>query len=136
AAAARVLTVERGDGGLRCLLGLHLHEAEPLGPAGVAIHDHLRGLHRAVRLEHPRQVSVSHPVAEVADAHFPTHSFSPLMKHASRPTRTSEAEPTQHSPISTPPNAPEHTRRSFDIFPLAAAAACFTAGRSAFSVPW
>src|SRR5262245_7678308 len=50
-AAADLLAVERLDGGLGFLVGLHLHEAEALGAAGVPVHDDLGRLHRAVRLE-------------------------------------------------------------------------------------
>src|SRR4051794_36068532 len=51
-AAVHLLAVHGLDGGLGFLVGAHLDEAEPLGAAGVAVHDDLRRLHRAVRLEH------------------------------------------------------------------------------------
>src|SRR5262245_9920519 len=66
-AAAHVLAVQGGGGSLRLLLRLHLHEAEAFGAAGVPVHDHLRGLHRAVRFEHLGQLAVGHAVAQVAD---------------------------------------------------------------------
>ena len=67
ARAARLRAVEGGDGGLGLLLGLHLHEAEALGPPGVAVHDDLRRLHGAVRRKHLFQVAVSHAVGQVPD---------------------------------------------------------------------
>src|SRR5262249_13861481 len=48
-----LLAAEGGDGGLGLLVGAHLHEAEALGAARVAVHDHLRGHHGPVRLEQP-----------------------------------------------------------------------------------
>src|SRR5688572_2519824 len=54
--AVGLLAVEGGDGRLRLLVGLHLHEAEALGAAGVAVHDDLGRLHRAVGLEQLREV--------------------------------------------------------------------------------
>src|SRR5262249_40975208 len=61
-AAARELAVEASDGGLRLLLGLHLHEAEALGAAGVAVHDDLGRLHRAEGRAHLLQRAVGHVV--------------------------------------------------------------------------
>jgi len=49
--AAHVLAVEGGDGRLGFLIAAHLHKAEALGPAGIPVHDHLRRLHGAMRLE-------------------------------------------------------------------------------------
>src|SRR5205823_5203852 len=72
-AAAGVLAVQGGDGGLGLLVGLHLHEAEALGAAGVPVHDDLGRLHGAVRLEHLGEVPVGHPVTQVADVQFLTH---------------------------------------------------------------
>src|SRR5262249_35289496 len=66
AATADLLAAEAGDGGLGLLVGAHLHEAEALGAAGVPVHDDLGRLHRAVRLEHLRQVGVGGLVAQVA----------------------------------------------------------------------
>src|SRR5262249_5306217 len=66
-AAAGVLAVQGGDGGLGLLLGLHLHEAEALRTAGVAVHDDLRRLHRAVGRKQLLQVTAGHSIAQVAD---------------------------------------------------------------------
>src|ERR1700686_4747839 len=50
-AAVDLLAAEGRDGRLRLGVAAHLDEAESLGSAGVAVHDHLGGLHGAVRLE-------------------------------------------------------------------------------------
>src|SRR5437764_1110839 len=55
AAAVHFLAAQRRDGGLGLGIAAHFDETEPLGPPGVAVHDHLRRLHRAVRLEHALQ---------------------------------------------------------------------------------
>src|SRR5205085_967578 len=62
--AADDLAVEGGDGGLGLLVAAHLHEAEPLGPAGLAIHDHLGRLHGAVGSEQLLQGGVRRVVAQ------------------------------------------------------------------------
>src|SRR5262249_54760815 len=46
-----LLAVEGGDGGLGLRVAAHFDEAEPLGTAGVPVHEDLRRLHRAVRLK-------------------------------------------------------------------------------------
>src|SRR5262249_43159095 len=74
-AAVDLRPVEGGDRGLRLLVALHLDEAEPLGSAGVAVHDHLGRHDGAVRLEDLGQVAVAHLVAEVADVQFLRHPF-------------------------------------------------------------
>src|SRR5579885_349769 len=76
-AAARLLAVQGGDGRLGLLVVLHLHEAEALGAARVAVHDHLGGLHRAVGLEQGGEFRVGHPVAQVADVQLLTHLRTP-----------------------------------------------------------
>src|SRR5438128_10139732 len=76
-AAAFLLAVQGRDGGLGLLVGLHLHEAEALGAARVAVSDDLRRLHGAVRLEHLGEVGVGHPVAQVADVQLLTHLPTP-----------------------------------------------------------
>src|SRR5208337_3832026 len=48
-AAAVVLAVEPGDGGLRLAVAAHLDETEALAPAGVPVADDLRAAHGSVR---------------------------------------------------------------------------------------
>src|SRR5437868_6072708 len=72
-AAAGILTVQSSDGSLRFLVGLHFHKAEALGSSGIAVHDNLSGLHRAVRLEHSREIAIGHRVAEVSDVQLLAH---------------------------------------------------------------
>jgi hypothetical protein len=72
-AAVHVFAVHGRDCRLRFLVATHLHKAEALGPAGVPVHNHLRRLHRAVRLEHLFQVTVGNAVAQVAYVQFPAH---------------------------------------------------------------
>src|SRR5437016_2370017 len=56
--APHLLAAQGGDGGLGLLVTAHLHEAEPLGAAGVPVHDDLGRLHRAVLPEHLLQHAV------------------------------------------------------------------------------
>src|SRR5262245_8957015 len=79
-AAARLLAVQGGDGRLGLLVRLHLDEPEPLGPAGVPVHDHLGRLDRAVGGEHLLQVAVGHVVVEVPDVQLLTHQTTPVKK--------------------------------------------------------
>src|SRR5262249_30276074 len=62
----------------------HLHEAEPLGTAGVAVHDHLGRLHGAVRLKQALQVTVGHPVSQVADVQLLAHEGPPEKERMGR----------------------------------------------------
>src|SRR5205809_4461373 len=48
--ALHLSPVEGLDGGLRLLIAAHFHEAESLGSARVAVHDHLRRLHGGMPL--------------------------------------------------------------------------------------
>src|SRR5205807_7414198 len=73
AAAVHLFAVHRGDGGLRLLVGAHFDEAKALGTAGVAVHDDLGGLDRAVRREHLFEVAVGHAVGQVPDVQLPAH---------------------------------------------------------------
>src|SRR5262249_53336332 len=68
-----LLAAQRRNGRLGLLVGAHLHETEPLGPAGVAVHDDLGRLHPAERLEHLLQVAVRHAVSQVPDVQLPAH---------------------------------------------------------------
>src|SRR5262245_23321918 len=61
-ASLHLFAVESGNGGLGLLIAPHLHEAEPLRSARVAVHDDLRGLHSAVGLEDLLQFAVAHAV--------------------------------------------------------------------------
>src|SRR5262249_30884964 len=72
-AAVNFLAVHGLDGCLGLLVGAHLDEAEPLGAAGVAVHDDLGRLHRAVRLEHRLQVAVADAVGQVAHVQLLAH---------------------------------------------------------------
>ena len=78
--ALEILAVERGDGSLRLLIAAHLDEAEALGTPGIAIGDHLRRHHRAVRGKHLLQVALVHVVAQVADVKLLTHWKRSLKK--------------------------------------------------------
>src|SRR5438128_4256403 len=60
--ALHLSPVEGLDGGLRLLIAAHFHEAESLGSARVAVHDHLRRLHGAMRLEQTLQFPVTNAV--------------------------------------------------------------------------
>src|SRR5207248_4108812 len=82
-----LLAVQRGDGGLGLLVGGHLDEAEPLGPARVAVDDHLRRLHTAVRPEHLLQITVADAVGQVAHVQLLAH------ERASRKDRPGEPQP-------------------------------------------
>src|SRR5207237_521668 len=55
--AVNFLAIHRGDGRLGFLVGAHFDEAKALGTAGVAVHDDLGGLDRAVRREHLFEVA-------------------------------------------------------------------------------
>src|SRR5262245_40146406 len=68
--AVDLIAVHRLDGGLSLGVAAHLDEAEPLGTAGVAVHDHLRRLHGAVGLEHLLQIAVTDTVGQVAHVQF------------------------------------------------------------------
>src|SRR5438132_10903849 len=60
--ALHLSPVEGLDGGLRLLIAAHFHETESLGSARVAVHDHLRRLHGAMRLEQTLQFPVTNAV--------------------------------------------------------------------------
>src|SRR6185312_4911783 len=63
--ALKVLAVQRGDGGLGRAVRLHLHKAEALAAAGVAVGDHLGAPHGAVRRKQLFQVRARGLVAQV-----------------------------------------------------------------------
>src|SRR5206468_7433871 len=71
--ALDVFAVQRLNGRLGLLVRLHLHEAEPLRPASVAVHDDLRGLHRAVRREHLFERAVRNLVGKVTHIQLLAH---------------------------------------------------------------
>src|SRR5262249_44367541 len=71
--AADLLTAHACDRRLRLGVAAHLDEAEPFGASGVAIHDDLRRLHGAERLEHLLQLAGVHVVAQVADVQLLAH---------------------------------------------------------------
>src|SRR5262249_21445825 len=81
ASAVYFLAVQRRNRRLGLLVGLHLDEAEPLGAAGVAVHDDLRGLHGAVCLEQLFQGAVRNPVGQVAHVQLLAHVGSPQKKN-------------------------------------------------------
>src|SRR5687767_6895675 len=58
--AVVLLAVQRRDGGLRLLVTAHLHETEPLAPAGVAVLDDLGALDGAVGGKHLLEVRAGH----------------------------------------------------------------------------
>src|SRR4051812_19720729 len=57
-AAVLLLAVEGADGGLGLFVRSHLHEAEALAAAGLAVLDDFGAVDRAVRREHRVQVFV------------------------------------------------------------------------------
>src|SRR5262249_51281338 len=69
--------VEGGDGRLGLGVVAHLDKAEPLGPAGVAVHDHLRRLDGPVLPEQLLQVAVGHAVGQVAYVQLLAHEGPP-----------------------------------------------------------
>src|SRR5215210_1516849 len=71
--ALHLAAIESGDGFLRLLVIAHLHETEPLGTAGVALDDHLSGLHAAVRCKEVLQVAVANAVRKVSDIQLLAH---------------------------------------------------------------
>src|SRR4051794_5349327 len=73
AAAPHLLAAESRDGGLGLRVAAHLHEAEPLGAAGVPVHDDLGRLHRAVLREHLLQHAVGGVIGEVPDVQLLAH---------------------------------------------------------------
>jgi hypothetical protein len=83
--AVHLFAVERRDGRLRFRVRPHLHEAEPFGTARVAVHDHLRRLHGAVRFEHRLQVTVGHAVGQVPHVQLLAHEGPP--EKTARPRR-------------------------------------------------
>jgi hypothetical protein len=72
-AALELLAGQGRDRRLGLLVGAHLHEAEAAGPAGVAVHHDLGGLHPAVLGEQLVQVAVGHAEGEVADVQLLAH---------------------------------------------------------------
>src|SRR5262249_25497348 len=81
-AAATILAIQGSDGGLRLLVGLHLHEAKAFGPAGVPVHDDLGRFDRAVGFEHFCQLTIGHAITEVTNIQLPAH-FLLLIKRPS-----------------------------------------------------
>src|SRR5262249_2945884 len=75
--AVHPLAPEGGDGGPGRPATAYLDEAEPLGPAGVAVHDDLRGLDGAVGPEQLLQIAVGNAVGQVAHVQFPAHGGPP-----------------------------------------------------------
>src|SRR5262249_18519040 len=73
ASAPDHLAGQPGDGGLGLGVAAQFDEAEPLGPAGGAVHDHLGGLHRPEGGEHLLQGGVRGFVAQVAHVQLLTH---------------------------------------------------------------
>src|SRR5437667_2059576 len=72
-AAVEGLAVHAVDGRLSLGVRAHLHEAEALGAAGVAVHHHLRRRHGTELCECLLQIVVAHAVREVADVEFVAH---------------------------------------------------------------
>src|SRR6516165_8893609 len=71
--AAGELAVQGGDGRLRLLVRLHLHEAEPFRAPGVTVHDDLGRLHGPVGREHLLQVAVGHAIIQISDVQSLAH---------------------------------------------------------------
>src|SRR5262245_33746547 len=69
--------VQRGDRRLCFCVTAHLHKAESLGPACVAVDDHLDGLHRAVLLEQLLQRTVGDAVGKVSHVQLLAHEGLP-----------------------------------------------------------
>src|SRR5438552_1983480 len=72
-ASLDLLAVEGGDGGLGFLVAAHFHEPEPLGSAGVAVHNDLGRLHGPVRREHLFERTVRNPVGKVPHVQLLAH---------------------------------------------------------------
>src|SRR5437870_10746413 len=60
--AVFVLAVQPGDRRLRLLVVAHFNEAEAFRAAGLAVHNDLGRLNRAVRREHRLQIAVGHSI--------------------------------------------------------------------------
>ena len=65
--------VELRDRGRRLGVGAHLHEAEALGEAGVAVLDHLRAHDQSAGGEQRAQLALRHLVRQTADEHLLSH---------------------------------------------------------------
>src|SRR5438132_4724343 len=61
-----VLAVQPGDRRLGLLVVAHFNEAEAFRAAGLAVHDDLGRLNRAVRRKHRLQIAVGHTIRKVA----------------------------------------------------------------------
>src|SRR5262245_24162299 len=85
APTAHLLTVHAGDGGLSLGVAAHLDEAEALGASGIAVHDHLRRLHRPELDEHALQGAGVHIVGQVAHVQLLTHRI--ILEKGSRARR-------------------------------------------------
>src|SRR5207245_8240459 len=66
AATINALAVERGNGGLRLLVGAHLDEAETFGTPGGAVRDYLRRVDGAVGRKHLFEIVLADVVAQIA----------------------------------------------------------------------
>jgi len=78
--SVEVLAVQGGDGRLRLLVVVHFDKAEPLGAAGVPVHDDLGGLDRAVRCEEVLEIAVGSAIRQVADIQLLAHFGPPTEK--------------------------------------------------------
>ena len=72
-AAVVILTVERGDRGLRFLIRPHLDESEALAAAGITVGNDLGGLDAAVLAEELFQVRAADVVAQVPHVKLAAH---------------------------------------------------------------
>src|SRR5262249_8895488 len=76
------------DGCLSLLVAAHLHKAESLGSACVAVHDYLRRLHGAVRLEQTLQIPVTNAVGQIAYVQLLAHRGPPEKNRQGAPHTT------------------------------------------------
>src|SRR5262245_21204936 len=71
--AFHLKTIERRHRSLRFVVVRHFDESEPLGPAGLSVHDDLSAPNRAVRCKHLFQSRVRNTVGQIAYVQLLAH---------------------------------------------------------------